>query len=303
MATTGIVFNIQRFSLHDGPGIRTTVFLKGCPLRCQWCHNPEGLDPRPQLRVTVTLCVLCGKCVHSCAYAAHEITDNRHVLHLQHCRQCGNCVRVCPAGAIEMVGQLHTVEEVMAVVRRDVPFYQQSGGGMTLSGGEPLAQYEFTKALLTTAHEEGIHTALESTACFSWEKLSPLASVVDLFLIDLKHTDNKRHRELTNISNTVILENIRRMVTAGLPVNLRIPWIPTRNAEPEFLEGLVAFLTSLPSIPPVTFLPYHRLGISKWAAIDGESPMPEEIPAAKAEDIAPWVVRLQQAGIDAMISS
>jgi pyruvate formate lyase activating enzyme len=196
-----------------------------------------------------------------------------------------------------MVGQRMTVEDVLAVVRRDLPFYEQSGGGMTLSGGEPLAQYDFSLALLTAAKAAGMHTALESTAYLPWERLQPLAALVDLFLIDLKHTDDARHRTLTGISNQQILDNIRRMVAANWPIHLRIPWVPTCNAEPAFLRGLIDFLTALLAIPPVTFLPYHSLGAAKWPALGGASPLPDDLPNATAEDIAPWLETLQVAGI------
>lgn len=291
------MFNVQRFSLHDGPGIRTTVFLKGCPLRCQWCHNPEGQEQQPQIRLTMSLCRRCGRCVEVCEQGVHEVTPEAHLLNPPYCVRCGRCVEVCPAGALEMVGRRMSAEEVMSVVRRDIPFYEQSHGGMTLSGGEPMAQHEFSKALLESARADAIHTAVETCAFAPWEELEEIGPLVNLFLVDLKHTDEARHIELTGVSNKGILSNIERMVAAGWPVILRIPWVPTRNAEDGFLEGLQSFLARFPTPPPVEFMLYHRLGVSKWAALGGESAVPEDLLSARAEDASPWVKRLRAAGI------
>lgn len=301
MSVDGSVFNIQRFSLHDGPGIRTTVFLKGCPLRCLWCHNPEGYDARPQIRLTTNLCTRCGRCVAVCAPGGHVVTPDGHTLHLAGCTRCGHCVDACYAGALEMVGSRMTVEEVLAVVRRDVPFYQNSGGGMTLSGGEPLMQFAFSQALLEGARAEAMHTAIETTAFAPWERLQELRPLVDLFLVDLKHTDDARHQALTGVSNTRILEHIRRMMYEAWPMILRIPWVPTMNADDLFLEGLEAFVTAVPRPPLVEFMPYHRLGIGKWTALGGESPIDGEIPAATPEQIAPWAERLRAHGIEVKV--
>ncbi|MHB9132138.1 MAG: glycyl-radical enzyme activating protein [Armatimonadota bacterium] len=301
MNVNGWVFNIQRFSLHDGPGIRTTVFLKGCPLRCQWCHNPEGLEQQPQVRLTTNLCTRCGRCAAACELGGHEVTAEGHTLHLEPCVRCGRCADACITGALELVGKKISVEDVLAVVRRDIPFYTQSNGGMTLSGGEPLAQYGFSKTLLQAAKAEGMHTALETTAQVPWARLEELAPLCNLFLVDLKHTNDVRHRALTGVSNRRILANIRRMVAAGWPLLLRIPWVPTRNVEESFLTGLHDFLTSFSAPPPIEFLPYHRLGQSKWTALGGITTMPDDIPAATAEDVMPWAETLRAAGISVKI--
>jgi pyruvate formate lyase activating enzyme len=301
MSISGAVFNIQRSSLHDGPGIRTTVFLKGCPLRCQWCHNPEGLTAEPQVRLTLNLCSKCGRCTVACEHGGHEVSPDGHLLHLADCIRCGRCVKACVVGALEIVGKQMTVEDVLGVVRRDQPFYEQSGGGMTLSGGEPLAQFPFSQALLQAAKAEGMHTAIETTALAPWPRLVALAPLIDTWLVDLKHTDDARHRVLTGVPNRRILANIRRMVEAGWPVTLRIPWVPQRNAEDAFLNGLLDFLKSLPTMPPVEFMPYHRLGQGKWTSLGGDATMPDDIPAANREEIEPWAERLRACGVDVKI--
>ncbi len=301
MGARGWVFNLQRFSLHDGPGIRTTVFLKGCPLRCQWCHNPEGLLKQPQVRLSRALCTRCGRCVTACARGGHEVTVEEHHLHLEACVRCGCCVDACLIGALEMVGQRMSVEDVLAVVRRDEPFYTQSGGGMTLSGGEPLAQFAFSKALLAAAKAEGMHTAIETAALAPWARLETLAPLLDQWMVDLKHTDNARHRALTGVPNRRILSNIRRIVDAGWPLLLRIPWVPERNADDALLDGLLAFLTTFPTPPPIEFMLYHRLGLGKWSALGGESTLPDAIPAATRDEVEPWAERLRREGISVKV--
>ncbi len=299
---TGMVFNIQRFSLHDGPGIRTTVFLKGCPLRCLWCHNPEGWTAAPQVRLAHTLCTLCGRCAAACTHGGHTVNTDGHKLALAACVRCGACIDACLAGALEMTGQEMSVDDVIAIVERDLPFYRTSGGGITLSGGEPLAQYAFTAELLQRARAQALHTAMETTLYADWTRIEALAPCVDLWLVDLKHIDPARHRELTGVDNTGILDNITRLSQVGWDARLRVPFVPGVNTEPDFLDALEAFVTALPRPIPVEFMLYHRLGASKWSGLGEENPLPDSIPAATREDVAPWVERLRQAGIP-MITS
>jgi pyruvate formate lyase activating enzyme len=298
----GWVFNIQRFSIHDGPGIRTTVFVKGCPLRCQWCHNPEGLERRAQIRLAPALCSHCGRCMAVCEHHGHQVTPDAHILTPDECVACGQCVEVCPGGALELVGKRMSVEEVLAVVRRDVPFYEQSHGGMTISGGEPLAQPDFTADLLRASRMEGIHNVVETSAYGPWERIATLLDLVDLWLVDIKHTDDARHQALTGVSNATILANIRRLASEARAIVLRVPWVPQRNAEPEFLQALIAYVGELNPQPPVELMPYHRLGLGKWESLGRPATMPLDLPAATLDDVQPWVERLREAGIAASVT-
>ena len=224
---TGRVFDIQRFSLHDGPGIRTTVFLKGCPLRCLWCHNPEGISASPTVSFLPEKCMACGECVRICAHGAHRLeasdpSDSKaiHVYDRETCQECGECAEFCDTGTLEFVGRPMTVEEVMKEVKQDRAFYLTSGGGMTISGGEPLAQIDFTLALLRAAREQGIHRCVETAGFASWERLRAILPMVNLFLFDCKETDAQRHAEFTGQSNRIILENLRALHAAGAKVEL-----------------------------------------------------------------------------------
>ena len=191
----GMVFDIQRFSIHDGPGIRTTVFLKGCPLRCRWCHNPEGIPPEPMLSFTPSRCVGCGRCLEACPRKAHQNRGGEHTLDRSLCQVCGRCAEACCSGALEIVGKRMSVEEVLREVLSDRAFYETSGGGMTLSGGEPLLQGDFCEALLGEAKRQGLHCCVETSGLATWELIDRLRPLVDLWLYDLKETDAQQHRD------------------------------------------------------------------------------------------------------------
>lgn len=266
----GRVFDIQRFSVHDGPGIRTTVFLKGCPLRCVWCHNPEGIDAAPMVSFLPEKCLVCGECVRACAQGAHRLEGSdvvgHPVVHLYNrdaCETCGTCTRYCDSGALEFVGGLMTVEDVMKEVLQDKTFYASSGGGMTLSGGEPLAQIDFTVAILRAAQEQGIHRCLETSGFANWERFRPLLPLVDLFLFDCKETDPQRHKAFTGQSNQLIIENLWRLHEVGARVQLQCPIIPGFNDREDHFTGIAALAQSLPRLDGVQLLPYHPLGESK----------------------------------------
>jgi len=237
-----------------------------------------------------------------CEHGGHHVTPEGHALTTEECVACGACVDACPAGALELVGKRSTVEEVMAVVRRDVPFYDQSKGGMTLSGGEPLAQPDFAAALLRAAASEGIHNVVETCAYGPWERIEPLLGLVNHWLVDVKHTDDARHRALTGVSNVSILANIRRLAASGASMTLRVPWVPERNAEPMFLEGLSALVSELSPRPTVEIMPYHRLGLGKWESLGKPATMPTDLPSARLDDVQPWIERLGALGIEASVT-
>lgn len=293
--TKGIIFNIQRFCTHDGPGIRTTVFLKGCPLRCPWCHNPEGLSRAPEIALDPRKCIGCRACLENCARGGHEIgPEGDHVYRVEHCIVCGACAEGCYAGAIEMIGEEKTAQEILDVVLRDKPFYENSGGGVTLSGGEPLYQPDFAAAILTLSRHAGIATAVESTCATSWATVERLNPVVDLWMCDIKHIDPAKHRELVGSDNRVILENLRKLC-AMKEAMLRLPLVPGRNDDDEGLRKLGAFVGEAKPSKGLEIMPYHRLGEGKYERIR-QSYALDDLPAATDEDVRRAARLLREGG-------
>jgi pyruvate formate lyase activating enzyme len=262
-AVTGCIFDIQRFSIHDGPGIRTNVFLKGCPLRCAWCHNPEGLKPHGELSYVPDRCIGCGYCARACPNGAHQMIGGKHAFFRERCRRCGACAKGCYAKALEWVGRDATVGEVLDEVLRDRAFYETSGGGLTLSGGEPLLQLDFADALLRAAREAGLHNVVETCGFAEWADLDRLRPAVDLWLYDYKHTDPNAHRRFTGVSNERILENLRRLDAAGAAIVLRCPIVPGGNDDDAHFEGIRRLAGELVNLKGVEIMPYHRLGEGK----------------------------------------
>lgn len=258
---SGLVSNIQRYSLHDGPGIRTTVFLKGCPLSCSWCHNPENRAPQRELISVESRCVRCGACVAACP-SGHLWPVGQGTG--QPCRQCGACVAACPTGARQMVGKRMTVDDVLAEVRKDAIFYDDSGGGVTFSGGEPLAQPAFLLALLQACVAGGIRTALDTCGFAPQDHLLTAAAVTNLVLYDLKSIDDARHRRFTGVSNALILENLQTLGRVHGNIWLRIPIIPGVNDGEEELQAMAQLATSLRGLRQINLLPYHRTAIHKF---------------------------------------
>lgn len=254
---SGWVFDLRRFSVHDGPGIRTAVFLKGCPLHCGWCHNPESQRPDPQLLVREHRCLHCGACIAACPHGALRWQDDRVATDPVLCQLCGACADACPAEAREVVGRRMGVSEVLREIERDRPFFDASGGGMTVSGGEPLAQPDFTRALLTACREHELHTVLDTSGHAPTEVAMEVAGLADLVLFDLKHPDDDRHREGTGVGNALILHNLRRLLAAGVDVLVRIPLVPGYNDRAIDLERAAALVASLEPVPPVELLPFH----------------------------------------------
>ena len=263
----GIVFNIQRFSVHDGPGIRTTVFLKGCTLHCFWCHNPESIRLKPDLQFYPERCIGCGHCVAVCPNGVHVLENGQHTMLRERCDLCGRCVEECYSQALTMAGKPMSVEAVVEEVLRDREFYRVTGGGVTLSGGEPALQAQFSHAVLAACHAEGIHTVVETAANVPWEDLALVLSETDQVLLDVKLMDPERHREAIGSRNERILANARKMDTLGIPLVVRVPVVPGVNDNEEDIRAIAAFARTLANARELVLIPFHRLGEGKYHSL------------------------------------
>jgi pyruvate formate lyase activating enzyme len=275
--SSGLVFNIQKYSIQDGPGIRTTVFLKGCPLRCWWCHNPESLSPKPEIVILEARCRLCGECLQVCPNDAIFAENGGFRYDVEACALCGTCVEACPSGARQMVGTRMTVPEVMAEISKDRIFYDDSGGGVTFSGGEPLVQPRFLRDLLAACRAQSIHTTVDTCGFGTREYLLSIAPLTDLFLYDLKAIDEAKHLQYTGVSNSSILENLRALGRVHSNIWIRLPLIPGLNDDDGQLEATARFAASIPGVRQLNVLPYHRTAIQKFRRL-GRPYRLEQIP-------------------------
>lgn len=273
MEPEGIYTDIKTFAVHDGPGIRSTMFMKGCSLRCMWCHNPETIARQPELALIASRCVLCGKCAAVCSQ--HKLENGSHYIERSACKVRGKCAEVCPAGALRIYGSKITVAEAFKRLTADRMFYDTSGGGVTLSGGEPLSQADFCAELLKKLHEHSIHTAMDTCGNAPWDSFGKVIPFTDLFLYDLKHMDSKAHRIITGSGNERILDNLKRLSKTGVSIEIRIPIIPDINDSEVAIVAMGEFLRGLSNIIRVKLLPYHSYAGSKYTSIGLTCQMPK----------------------------
>jgi pyruvate formate lyase activating enzyme len=266
---TGTVFRIERFAIHDGPGIRTTVFMKGCPLECVWCHSPESQSPTPEFMPRADRCVRCGACRAACPHDAIRVLDLASAAMPAECDRCGACAQACPSLARELVGRGFSVEEVVDIIEKDRIFYDQSGGGVTYSGGEPLMQPEFLFEVIRRCRDRRIHTAIDTSGFGDPSALLRVAAHADLMLFDLKIIDDRRHQAFTGVSNRLILDNLRTLAEWHRHVIVRFPLVPGINDDEENVKALGALAASL-GLPRVDVLPYHRAGTAKYHRLNRE---------------------------------
>jgi pyruvate formate lyase activating enzyme len=257
----GIIFDVKRYSIHDGPGLRTTVFFKGCPLRCIWCHNPESQKLEPQIVWYENRCIGCLSCFDACKFNAIDTKNGININ--KNCTLCGDCIKVCPTNALEMIGKEYSVDEIVNEILKDELFFED-GGGVTISGGEPFVQYYFLLELLKQLKQYDIHIALDTTGYVETEKLIESASFVNLFLYDLKLMDLQKHKQYTGVSNELILNNLKKLDELGAKIAIRIPIIPTINDDDENIEKTIKFISGLKNVESVDLLPFHSMMADKY---------------------------------------
>jgi len=300
--TTGTIFDIKHYAVHDGPGIRATVFMKGCPLSCWWCHNPESQSPQPVLFYRREACVGCGSCVSVCPEDALRLVDGGVLRDDSRCTLCGACANACPAEALECIGRIVSADEVVREVERDRLFFDESGGGVTFSGGEPLAQPDFLLEMLRLCGRMELHRAVDTSGYASEDVLRRVAEHVDLFLYDLKVMDPEAHRGYTGVDNECVRDNLRLLAELAVPTEVRVPIIPGITDAEDNLDAIGRFLASLPRVPDVTLLPHHRIAMDKFARFGMTCRMPDvERPSCEELDAA--AERLRAVGLTVNVPS
>ena len=291
MQVFGTIFNIQRYSLNDGPGIRTTVFLKGCPLDCIWCHNPESKSFKPELSFAENRCVGCGKCIAVCPKGCHSVSNGRHTVNRAECTLCGACTEVC-CGALEIIGERISAEEVIRQVCKDKPFYENSQGGVTFTGGEPFFQPDFLLEMLRLAKKESLHVCIETSGYVKRTVLKKAMEYVDLFLYDCKETDAKLHEKYTGKEPSLILDNLRFLAEAGKEIVLRCPIIPGYNDSHRHLDCISQIAEQYSSVIRVDVEPYHPLGKTKAEQI-GKDYVIEELGITDSALAEKWIAEIR----------
>ena len=283
------IFEIKRFAVHDGDGIRTTVFFKGCPLRCRWCHNPEGISSAPAIALYEHKCIGCGACLSVCPSGAHKIENGAHTLDRSLCISCGRCAEECIGEALILYGRKMTVDELLPLLLEDREFYENSGGGVTLSGGECLIYADFCRELLRRLKDEGIHTAVDSSGFASREALDKVIDFTDVFLYDIKAYDRATHIACTSQPNDIILENLRYLEECGKSVEIRIPYVPEYNDGE--ISAIAELLSGFKNISKIRLLPYHSYAASKYRALGMENTLPERMPSDSEVEGARDIIR------------
>ncbi|TXT66204.1 MAG: Benzylsuccinate synthase activating enzyme [Promethearchaeota archaeon] len=299
----GIIFDIQQYAIYDGPGIRTIVFMKGCPLSCIWCQNPESQQLEPQLAYFQEKCGLCGKCVEICPENALILSDNRIIREKKLCKKCGACVKICPNNVMEIIGEEKSIQDIIEIILRDKPFYDNSGGGITVSGGEPTMQKEFLMNLLKNVKKEGIHTAIETCGYFNSEMVDKLVSVADLFLFDIKHIEADLHEHYTGVSNENILYNFHRIYKLVGPERIicRIPLIPGFNTDQKTIQGIIDFLKEIRFTGSVHLMPYNRMAKTKYEKI-GKKDEYHDMGELREDKIEKIVEQLKSQSFDVIVN-
>ena len=295
MSEKAIIFDIQRASFHDGPGIRTTVFFKGCALNCQWCHNREGIQHQPQFYFREQSCMMCGKCVEICTEKVHNLFEGKHIVKYDDCTLCGKCVEVCNYNGLKIVGKDMSIDEIMQEVLADVDFYKNSEGGITLTGGEPLFNFQFAFDLLKECHEKHINTCVETSGFIDSARFGRILGLIDILLFDYKMTDSAAHKATTGVSNERILANLDLAYKAGVSIVLRCPIIPGVNDTKGHFAGIREMDLKYPLLQGIEIMPYHDLGISKAISVGFKGDIPEfKVATQNMKD--KWIKHLNNLG-------